>query len=71
MNIAILINSLSGGGAERVAALVGDYYVGQGHNVYYFLGNYGLRQKYDVKGKVIKSDIRFGWLILYNNKRIR
>ena len=60
MNIAILINSLSGGGAERVAALVGDYYVGQGHNVYYFLGNYGLRQKYDVKGKVIKSDIRFG-----------
>ena len=30
MNIAILIPELGGGGAERVAQILGDYYVGQG-----------------------------------------
>lgn len=29
MNIAILIPELGGGGAERVAQILGDYYVGQ------------------------------------------
>ena len=59
MNIAILISSLTGGGAERVASLIGNYYIGEGHNVYYFIGNYGVRKRYDVKGQVIDTDIRF------------
>lgn len=59
MNIAILIPSLGGGGAERVASLIGNYYSNKGHNVYYFLGNYGFRKRYDVKGKVINSNVQF------------
>ena len=39
MNIAILIPELGGGGAERIAQIVGDYYFGRGENVYYFLGH--------------------------------
>lgn len=57
MNIAILIPSLSGGGAERVAAIIGDYYTNKGHKVYYFLGNTGLRKRYDVKGIVVNTGI--------------
>ena len=37
MNIAILIPELGGGGAERVAQILGDYYVEKGNNVYYFI----------------------------------
>lgn len=57
MNIALLIPTLSGGGAERVAQIIGDYYVGKGYNVYYFLGDTGIRQVYPVKGKVIQTGI--------------
>ncbi len=58
MNIAILIHSLGGGGAERVAQIIGDYYVGKGNNVYYFLGDTSVKQVYPVKGKVINTGVR-------------
>ena len=58
MNIALLIQTLGGGGAERVAQIIGDYYVGQGHNVYYFLGDTAVRQVYSVKGKVVNTGIK-------------
>lgn len=57
MNIAILIPSLSGGGAERVAAIIGDYYMDKGCTVYYFLGNTSLRRRYDVKGIIVNTGI--------------
>lgn len=59
MNIAILVPSLGGGGAERVASLIGNYYYDKGHKVYFFLGNYGLRKRYNVKGEIIHCDINF------------
>lgn len=58
MNIALLIQTLGGGGAERVAQIIGDYYVGRGHNVYYFLGATAVRQEYSVKGRVIDTGIK-------------
>ncbi len=57
MNIAILIPSLSGGGAERVAAIIGQYYSERGDNIYYFVGNSGLPKRYDVKGRIINTGI--------------
>lgn len=58
MNIAILIQTLGGGGAERVAQIIGDYYVEKGNNVYYFLGDTPVKQIYSVKGKVINTGIK-------------
>lgn len=59
MNIAILIPSLSMGGAERAAAFVGNYYHDRGHKVYYFLlANCG-RPFFDVKGEIVKSHVFF------------
>lgn len=57
MNIAILIPSLTGGGAERVASIVGGYYSDKGHKVYYFLGNVRLRKRYDIKGTIVNTGI--------------
>lgn len=57
MNIAILIPELEGGGAERVASLIGNYYIEQGHHVYYFLSKNSKRCIYDVKGKIIRTEI--------------
>lgn len=57
MNIAILIPSLTGGGAERVASIVGGYYSDKGHRVYYFLGNVRLRKRYDIKGTIVNTGI--------------
>lgn len=58
MNIAILISSLSGGGAERVAQIVGDYYFERGENVYYFLMDLPMEQAYTVKGEVVNTGIK-------------
>lgn len=58
MNIAILIQTLGGGGAERVAQIIGDYYVEQGHNVYYFLGDTDIKQVYPVKGQIVNTGIK-------------
>lgn len=58
MNIAILIPEMEGGGAERVASLVGNYYVDKGHNVYYFLAKNNKRCAYEVHGKIINTEIQ-------------
>lgn len=58
MNIAILIPELGGGGAERVAQILGDYYVDRGEKVFYFLQDLNIRQDYPVKGQIIKTRIR-------------
>ena len=58
MNIAILIPGLGGGGAERVAQRLGDYYFQNGDNVYYFLLETPAKQMYSVKGNVIETGIR-------------
>ena len=58
MNIAILISTLSGGGAERVASILGNHYVDKGNNVYYFLGDYRYQTKYQVKGTVVNTGIK-------------
>ncbi len=57
MNIAILIQELEGGGAERVASLIGNYYIEQGHNVYYFISKNSKKCAYEVKGKIIRTEI--------------
>lgn len=58
MNIGILIPELGGGGAERVAQIMGDYYVDKGNNVYYFLADMPVKQVYRVKGQVIHTGIK-------------
>lgn len=58
MNIAILIPTLSGGGAERVASIIGNHYADKGNNVYYFLGDYRYRTKYQVKGTIVNTGIQ-------------
>lgn len=61
MNIAILIPSLGGGGAERASQILGNYYVEQGYKVYYFLADTKDRQDYWVKGRIIQTDIDLNW----------
>lgn len=57
MNIAILVPSLGIGGAERVAAYLGNYYYEKGHNVFYFfLANSG-RAFFPAKGTVVKTHV--------------
>lgn len=58
MNIAIIIPSLGGGGAERVAQIVGDYYCEKGETVYYFLADNSVRQIYSVKGQIVNTGIK-------------
>ena len=58
MNIAILIPSLGGGGAERVAQRIGDYYISKEENVFYFLGDFNIKQAYAIKGKIINTKIK-------------
>lgn len=57
MNIAILVPTLTVGGAERAAAFIGSYYYDQGHQVYYFLlGNCG-HPAFPVKGKIVRTHV--------------
>lgn len=58
MNIAILIPALRGGGAERQAQILGNYYVEMGYQVYYFLQDNYIEQAYHVKGKIINTGIK-------------
>lgn len=58
MNLGILIPELGGGGAERVAQIIGDYYVEKGNNVYYFLADMPVKQVYPVKGQIIHTGIK-------------
>ncbi len=58
MNIAIMIPTLSGGGAERVAQILGNYYVERGNKIYYFIADADIKQDYLVKGKIIQTNIK-------------
>lgn len=58
MNIAILIPTLTGGGAERVAQVIGNYYAERGNKVYYFIADTDIRQAYPVKGEVVQTGIK-------------
>ncbi|MBD5549024.1 MAG: glycosyltransferase [Lachnospiraceae bacterium] len=58
MNIGILIPELGGGGAERVASILGDYYTERGDKVYYFIADMNVKQDYPVKGEIINTNIK-------------
>lgn len=58
MNIAILIPTLYGGGAERVAQIIGNTYMDRGYKVYYFLGDTNIKSDYKVKGKIVQTSIK-------------
>ena len=58
MNIAILISELGGGGAERVAQILGNHFVDRGDKVFYFLSDTIIRQDYPVKGKLVRTSIQ-------------
>ena len=66
MNIAILIPELGGGGAERVAQILGNYYVKHNNKVYYFLADSTVKQDYPVEGKIIKTNISTHGFIILN-----
>ena len=57
MNIAILIPELGGGGAERVAQILGNYYVEKGNKVYYFIADTDIKQDYLVNGTILQTNI--------------
>ncbi len=57
MNIAILIPSLSNGGAERVAAEISKYFSNKGHNLYIFTEQQKSAE-YDFAGKVVHLKCR-------------
>lgn len=57
MNIAILIPELGGGGAERAAVLLGDYYHEKGNEVYYFLADMDIKNRYKPKGHIVYTHI--------------
>ena len=58
MNIAILIPELGGGGAQRVAQIIGDYYCEKGEKVFYFLLESSIGQAYPVKGQIVHTGIK-------------
>lgn len=58
MNIALLITSLGGGGAERASSIIGDYYYEKGHNVYYFTED-TVKPAYLVKGKLVYTHVHW------------
>ncbi len=53
MNIAILIPTLSYGGAERVAAEISKHFSQNGHNIYIFTEQQK-SEKYDFTGKIVR-----------------
>ncbi len=67
MNIAILIPELGGGGAERAATLLGDYYYDKGYKVYFFLGDTNIRKKYHPKGKIVRTGIDIDYTDIRND----
>lgn len=67
MNIAIIIPELGGGGAERVATLLGDYYYDKGHRVYFFLADTNIKKRYSPKGKIVHTGIDIDYSEIHNN----
>ena len=71
MNMAILIPTLSMGGAERVAAFLGNYYHDRGNKVYYFLfANCG-RPFFSVNGEIVKTHTFFSVFAQNHSENIR
>ncbi len=71
MNIAILIPELGGGGAQRVAQIIGDYYCEKGEKVFYFLLESSIGQAYPVKGQIIYTGIkRCEENVIYGNVQV-
>ena len=58
MNIAILIPGLGGGGAERASQILGNYFVSNGNQVYYFLLDEKIKQDYLVQGEIVRTNIK-------------
>ena len=58
-NIAIMINSLVAGGAERAAITLGEYLCRQGHSVFYFLFTDNRKPFFKVEGRIVKTYIFF------------
>lgn len=56
-NVALLVPSLSGGGAERVASILSKYFKENNYNVYIFTKN-GKRGDYKFSAKVIEINIQ-------------
>lgn len=52
-NIAIIINSIQGGGAERVASILSKYLQNKGYKVYFFVETYNKKNAYTAAGKII------------------
>ncbi len=53
MNIALLLPTLNGGGAERVASELSKYFTQEGHHVFVFTGE-RTKNDYTFKGKIVK-----------------
>ena len=58
MRIAIMVWSLYGGGAEKCAQMIGDYYSELGHEVVFFVEDVNLKPDYQTKGKVVNTGIQ-------------
>lgn len=56
-NIAIMISSLLGGGAERVAATLADEFVKRGDGVFIFVDRYDKKKSYSCGGRIIPLNI--------------
>ena len=62
MNIAIIIPTLTDGGAERAAQTIGNHFVDTGHTVYYFCFDTGDKHLFAVKGDIVETGIRWNQL---------
>lgn len=64
MNIALLLPSVGGGGAERVSSILSKYLTSKGYNVHFFLQNYDKKSSYQLYGSIhlipIKKELGMG-----------
>lgn len=74
-NIAIIVNSLSTGGAEKVAAMLSVHLFEQGKNVYLMLDDYDRKKSYQHRGKIARMfhpNTGNPWLdLLYKSKDLK
>lgn len=57
MNVAIMIPELGGGGAERIAVILGNMLIDNGYSVYYFVGEEYQETAYECMGTIITERI--------------
>lgn len=53
-NVALILDTLDTGGAEKTAALLSQVLAGAGYNVYFFLDRYNGKQAYKHMGRVVR-----------------